>query len=428
MAISNGVIFIWTGTNAGIPAGWERVTDLDVKYPKAVSNTSTEPNTTGGADTHTHTSPAHSHTELNHTHTISLALTGANYGRPGNNENMDDHTHASHQSGNVVGGGLSSVTSTYSSVSNNPPHYEVIYITPTTVAGGLPNLALALSEDTGFVNNTGKYNGYYICDGNNSTPNLANKYLKGAGTGANAGGTGGSTTNVHTLTHTHSVTAHSHSAVTSPSTTPSQTTDGWGGVPTGGYSPSFNTAHTHTTSLNSTTPVITGTVTLTCSETVEPAYKKLLAIQNRSGTVYTPTEIIGLWLGTIANIPSNFEIISTMNDKHLKIASNVGEIGNTGGSNTHTHTNTHNHTASHTHTGTSSQHPNYDDNNFSAFYTTGNSVLQTTTHPVTVASATSTYSTETTTADSSSNEPEYRTVAYIKYKGETGGAFLLNFL
>ena len=58
MAISNGVIFIWTGTNASIPAGWERVTSLDSKYPKAITNTSTEPNTTGGSDTHSHSATA----------------------------------------------------------------------------------------------------------------------------------------------------------------------------------------------------------------------------------------------------------------------------------------------------------------------------------------------------------------------------------
>jgi len=425
MAISNGVIFIWTGTNANIPAGWERVTALDSKYPKAVANTSTEPNTTGGSATHTHTSPAHSHTLQNHTHTITISGISSGAGNAGDSrENATDHTgHAPFTSGAVSGGGLSSVTSTYASVSNDPPYYEVIYITPTTAVGGLPNLALALSEDTGFTNNTGKYNGYYLCDGTNSTPTLANKYLKGAGTGADAGGTGGSTTNVHTLTHTHSVSLHTHVAATSGAANGFSQRD----EPGSGF---VRHDHTHQVALlaPASDPISAEDIVLTTTETVEPAYKKLLAIQNRSGTVYTPTDIIGLWLGTIADIPTNFEIISTLNDKHLKIASNTGEISNTGGSNTHTHSaQDHTHTAAGTHTHTANGLEHVSGTSVSGSDNSATRDSQVHTQP-TVTNETSVYNTATTTAESSSNEPEYRTVAFIKYKGEKGASILLNLI
>jgi len=421
MAISNGVIFIWTGTNAGIPAGWERVTALDVRFPKAVANTSTEPNVTGGSDTHTHTGSSHTHTMASHTHTVSYG-TSAGINRDNGTNDRDGiangHSHPSQTSGGPTNVSVSSESVTYTSVSNNPPHYEVIYITPTTSAGGLPNLALALSEDTSFVNNTGKYNGYYICDGNNSTPNLANKYLKGAGTGNNAGGTGGSTTNNHSLSHTHSI-SHAHAQLTTPLST------GPFNESTSGSSDMASKFHTHTTTINTTNSSTSDTPSTTTTETVEPAYKKLLAIQNRSGTVYTPLGIIGMWLGTLANIPTNFEIISTMDDKHLKIASNVGEIGNTGGSNTHTHaSSTHTHSAvSHSHTGSTStfgSDTRHDGN--------AQGGVRDHTHAVTVSTENLTLNAGSTTADSSSNEPEYRTVAFIKYLGEKGASILLNLI
>ena len=56
-AVKSGIILIWTGTNAAIPSGWERETDLDGKYPKASG--AEAPNTTGGSHTHTHTATAH---------------------------------------------------------------------------------------------------------------------------------------------------------------------------------------------------------------------------------------------------------------------------------------------------------------------------------------------------------------------------------
>ena len=58
MNIKNGIIFIWTGTNASIPTGWSRVTSMDDKYLKGTAN-GVNPNVDGGATTHTHTSPTH---------------------------------------------------------------------------------------------------------------------------------------------------------------------------------------------------------------------------------------------------------------------------------------------------------------------------------------------------------------------------------
>jgi hypothetical protein len=424
MAIPNGVIFIWTGTHASIPAGWSRVLELDDRFPKGILDGTTNPNVTGGALTHSHTTTAnHSHTMTDHTHAFAIGAHTLNAQPSGGGQAFAEASHnhgGSGTTGSASGGELQSIASSYSSVSNNPPYYEVIFITPATSAGGIPDLSLGLSDDTSFVNNSGKYNGYYNCDGNNSTPNLAYKYLLGASTGANAGATGGSVTNAHNLTHSHTVNSHTHS---------NASTAGSVNI-TGSNSTSSNKLknHSHTVTFGSATVTINNDPALTTSESVEPAYSALLALQNRSGTVYTPVGIIGLWLGTIANIPTNFEIVSSMYDKHLKIGGIVGDIGVTGGSNTHSHTNsTHTHTgSSHTHTISGLEHTSVGTGGSSGGASSA-SADQATPHSSSMTAGGAIYSTETTSSDSVSNEPEYRTVAFIKYKGEKGGAFLFNF-
>ena len=74
--ISPGIILIWTGSNASIPSGFTRETSLDSKFPKAWG--AENPNTTGGSDTHSHTSPSHTHTMVSHSHTVTLNPKGDN--------------------------------------------------------------------------------------------------------------------------------------------------------------------------------------------------------------------------------------------------------------------------------------------------------------------------------------------------------------
>jgi len=421
MAIPLGVIFIWSGTNATIPSGWERETGLDGKFPKVIPDALTNPNTTGGSATHTHTSPTHTHTMASHTHTVS---TGAGSGggtstEDGTGASRRDHTHPSVTSGGPTNVSISSTAVTYASVSNNPPYYEVIFIKPTTVASGLPNLVIGFTDDSSFTNNSGKYNGYYHCDGNGGTPDFTGKFLRGAGTGADAGATGGSLTNVHNIDHSHTQ-SHDHGNVSIPAHSQSEFQREAGASPFD----TVSTDHTHTATIATNGDTVTSSgLSLTTVEQVQPLHKVIYAVQNRSSTTYTPTGIIGLWLGTIANIPTTFELVSSMFDYYPKHYTTG--LGDTGGSNTHTHASqNHQHSVSHTHGGSTSGHSQNRDNNGSGYTVTTNA----TTHTHSVSTDTMTFNNASTTADSSSNEPEYRTVALIKYKGDFGGGFLLNMI
>lgn len=403
MKIPNGAIFIWTGTNASIPAGWSRVTSLDTKYPKGTAN-ATNPNTTGGATTHTHTSPSHTHTIAAHTHTITLAAASGGGASTDCNTTASavGHNHTAFASGAVSSGSVSSVAATYGSVSNDPPYYEVIYITPTVQASNIPTGVIALADAT-------PSSGFAKCDGTGGTPNLTDKYLKGATGGGNAGGTGGSTTNTHALSHTHT-TSHAHASATSGGETADSARSQSGAA-------NVVWSHTHAVTLNAATPSTVDNVSLVTAETVEPAYTKLLAMQSVAGAP-TNVGIIALWLGNISDIPTGWILCDgsngtvDMRDRHLKITNTTGHIGNTGGANSHTHASqNHGHTVSHSHTA-----PNATHGGGSAVRGSGCATATTaaTIHTVSTNAVDLVLNNAATTADSSSNEPEYRTVAFIK--------------
>ena len=421
MAIPAGVIFIWNGTNANIPAGWVRETTLDGRFLKGNSS-GVDAGVYGGASQHSHSSvSSHNHTMTPHTHQATVG--GAYGGQAGTQTNSEstaglNHTHTGGTTGGSTVTNLSSENITYSLVSNNPPYHEVIFIKPTSNVAGLPENVIGLYQDSDFVNNAGRFLGYYECDGSNSTPNLTNKYLRGAGVGADAGTTGGSTTNVHNLEHTHSVPTHYHFFASG--TVNSQLRDSDPGVTN-----EFSSSHTHGVDLNSVSDTLNaGNPSITCSETVEPLFRKKLAIQQKNTNFYTPTGIIGMWVGTLASIPLSFEYCSCMDDYYLKIANGVGELNNTGGSNTHTHSNNvHTHTGSHNHGNTIVGHVASIDRGSSTTYTwidslRGGPVY----HAITTDTINTTYTDATTSANSSSNEPEYRTVSFIKMKKKKGSA------
>lgn len=417
--LSSGIIIPYDGTHASIPSGFSRVTDLDGMYPKTTAN-ATDPNTTGGAATHTHTSANHSHTLPSHTHGYSLSAVNNVCCKADGYSGLDKHSHTG-TTGGSSGGTTANTAATYGAVSNDPPYYTVIFIQATS-SNDIPVGGMILSTETSRTSLT-----FHSAS--------AGKFLKGAGTGANAGGTGGSTTNVHALSHTHTVNTHTHADSTSGGATSAIRN-----APNGNSGDRIITNHTHTVSVNAGSQNInTYANNLTTTETVEPAYKTLNAYKNEDSNSIAP--IIGdiaMWLGSLASIPSGWVLCDGNNDtpdmrgKYLKCNS-TATTSSTGGSNTHTHASqAHTHTSNGTHTHTASNtgnHTGVANNTDNTGGGVGFDTNSTQTHTVTVTGVTTTYSSASTTADSSSNEPAYRTVAYIQFVSSGGGgSFLFNFV
>ena len=410
--IPANVILIWTGTNASIPSLWSRETTLDGKFPKAWG--SENPDTTGGASTHTHTSPTHSHYLPAHTHgyTVPAITNGydATNNQLGGEAKDQHHTHTGTTATSTAT--LSGATAvTYGAFSNNPPYHEVIFIKATAGAVLNTDMVALWSQATIPTN-------WIACDGASSSPDLRNKYLRGASTGADAGTLGGSYTNVHDITHTHTGASHSHGGSTTSATINGYT------MRTSSGSCCSVLDHTHNlnaTDAETVTPDSYSTP-LTTTETVEPAYKKLVAMQRKAGGK-AEKGLIGLWLGTVASIPAGWIICDgnngtpNMQDKFLKIALDTSEISNTGGANTHTHgAQSHSHTASqhrHYQNQTLDHYP-YSRKNLDGSAGNYDDLLDSHVHPKFYTDYTTTnFDSSTTTADSSANQPEYRTCVYI---------------
>jgi len=419
-SVLKDVIFIWPGSASTIPSGWSRVTSLDGIYPLGASSGS-DPNTTGGSNIHVHTTGTHTHSGSAHIHTVPNSGSGAG------NTNRDTgtvrpptaHTHYNNPSTVNPTATTGSQAPTSGSVSLEPDFYSVIYIKSDGTTDGLSGSIVGL-----WNNNTSTPSGFALADGSGGRPDLRNKFLRGALTGGDSGSTSGSAGHSHTIdTHTHSDNyAHAHPTVTSASTNTAMV----GGPISGTAVQTATQAHTHVLTIASqaTDAITTNTDTAQFSNN-EPPYIKQAFIQN-TGSISLPVGIIGLWTGSLSQVPANWVLCTggsgtpDLRDKFIKSASALGEIGLTGGSLTHTHTVTgHNHAiATHDHTISHA-------NGAGTTETAGAVGCATTAHThswANVGASGSFLSTSTTpTISTNSSLPAYYTVAYIQYQGSGSG-------
>lgn len=418
--IKSGIILIWTGTNATIPTGWVRETTLDDRFPKATA-AGVNPNVTGGANTHTHTSPEHTHAIQAHRHYGNTSREGEYETRGGGSSAARDaHIHDFDFTQVNSDGNLHDAI-TYQSGNSLPPYRKVIFIKPSGSWAALQDNIVALWNSATIPD------GWNFCNGSDDTPDLRNRYLRGASAGADSDTTtdNGSLSHSHDVSHTHTARTHTHTGSTGYDSDYSADNkkDTWSG---GG---SACDRHTHTVTLNASIAQAGSAYSGTVNNdgATEPLYKKLLAIKNNTGRVHQPRNIIGMWLGSLTAIPFGWVLCDgnngtpDMRGYHLKIANTTGEIGNTGGSNTHSHaaSNSHTHTtaATHSHTGSTSYFPQTgtttaDNNGVSK----GHSHEIATARGGSCSSSGTTWASTTISADSANNEPAYRTVAFIQYQ------------
>ncbi len=419
MVIPKNVIVIWPGSNSSIPTGFTRETSLDSLHPKSTSG-GVDPGASGGNATHSHTSPAHTHTMISHNHTGNTD--GAHNSDTSQCDNSsyhtqtrDNHTH-SYDIAGISGGDLSD-TVAYAATSSQPPYFEVIFIRANAYRL-LPSNAIVFHSINSIPS------GYHLCNGDASTPDLRNIYLKGAGAGNDAGTTGGALNHQHVIDHTHTGVSHSHAGTSSGANATAQSNDS-------NTRPS-DQQHSHSISLQSNSPETGSPYTgyAGIADTVEPFYKKLIALKNISGGGKILAKgMIALWLGSLVTIPQGWFACDGNNGTidltghYVKVAVDGSEIGNIGGSNTHSHTssNSHSHSASgsHSHTPNNTNQTNSGSNVGSYG---GYGLSRSHYHQITsVSSNTSSWNNAVVTGDSANNEPPYLTASYIQYDHEVGG-------
>ena len=354
-AVPENVIVMWPGTNSEVSSlsGWSRVTELDSKMTKGVASASTNGGTAAGNNSHTHSSSSHTHAQISHTHTgtannmVGTAEDNAgsiNYSQRGC---VSPHGHSfttAAAAGPTSGG---SDTSWGSSSALEPPYYEVIYIKSDGTGDGFP-------DDCIVYYNSGT-------DPTDWTQHAASvdKYFRGAGSGGNGGGTGGNASHTHSYAnHTHNVGSHSHGATNSGG--PDVAFDHGNGSR---YMPSAS--HTHpvnaTSSDGSGGSNNAGSSATSGAGNNVPPRTIMNAIQNDSGGSVWLEGAYCLWIGNIADIPTDdgFVIADGNNSTRnllgkfiLNDAANNSGHGGTNTSTTHGHSSAgHTHTANHSHSG-----------------------------------------------------------------------------
>jgi len=435
MVVDSNIVFMHVGTNATVPTGYTRDTDFDGLYAlapdsPAISDTTIKDSTikdctlkaiadysqanggaTGGSATHNHLVEDHTHTPSSHFHTITpVALGGLGEGSGAGTSRYSAiaHVHAAVNSESTTTT-LNDGSITLNVVNNDPEHVSIIFVKSNGTNDVADDL-VGLWDGGAFPTNWNE------CDGSGTTPDLQEMFLKGASTGAdsNLTPTGDLAAHTHTVTaaHTHIEDAHVHTNVTIAAISTAAFTGGTA-------SDLALTTHTHTASIQSTTATLQTTSPTFGTADGTPPWKKLVALQNNTGGDDLPVGIIALWTGNYLDIPEKWEAVSSMNNYFLKIASGVGEIGDTGGSSNPEHYHA---GVAHTHTGNSHQGTG----TCGGATTSGGLDTPPNTgaaqaahiHSLTIGSTTITYGNTTVdTNTGGSDYPEYIKAIFIKYTG-----------
>lgn len=169
---------------------------------------------TGGAATHTHTEAGHTHTQNSHTHADSnfgnsSAVQNGTANALGTSAVRSGH----HQATNIqtVTATNQNATATFSTESSD---FSYMKLFPIQAAGAgfevdFPETCIVPYVGTDLSVLTAA--GWYYCDGQNGTPDLRSRYVKGTILQKEIGETGGSNTHLHTsIAHTHTQNSHTH--------------------------------------------------------------------------------------------------------------------------------------------------------------------------------------------------------------------------
>lgn len=357
---SDGILF-WPGTEAALTAlaNWSRLSNYDDRFAQG-STISGFSETDGNDTSHDHTvSGTHTHIGNAHTHTffagdttattwsLSTASADITVG-----EGAHGHVNATSASDTLTYG---STAITIDSVSDQDPKFAVlIFMGPSDGLQDIPDNTVCWTDSASLPTGFSKANGT-----GTTAPDLNGRFAKSAAAGVNGGATGGSDTHTHTSPgHVHTKSDSSHSTVRCGGLTIDTVKNDVEAL-SGRSALAVLLGDHHDVSLDGAG---IGGLTSTAvsveggTESSEPAYVKLMAIENTSGGATTPDGVIIGFKGAV--VPSNWALCDgtagtpTCTNLQIKCTTVDGEIADTGGSDSHSHNitdHTHTHISSHTH-------------------------------------------------------------------------------
>jgi len=206
----NGIA-IWHGIAANLPAGWTIDSACDDVFVRGC-DTGEATDTIAGQWVHEHTvSPTGANPD--HTHSFDGSL-GSSSGSTTHFPTSNDYS-APTGHGHSIGAGTSGVGGNHShtlvptEIANGYPPYAKLYWIKNTSAGDLtlPVNGIIMWDNPA----SGLPSELAICDGNNGTIDLQDKFIYGAAVDGDIGDTGGSLTHTHVNSDAPAAGSHTHS-------------------------------------------------------------------------------------------------------------------------------------------------------------------------------------------------------------------------
>lgn len=266
-----GSVILWN--SATLPNGWSLHTGLKNAFAKCVG-TGENPGGTGGASSHTHTTVAHNHTQNAHGHTsTTISSYTSSAGQPDGTGSTKYFAALSHTHTATISDATATnndATATLQTTSSEPAYYKLSYIKNTGAAANRPKNSIV--NWSGTIANIP--NGYTLSDGDESSPNILGKFIKGANDSSELGNTGGSD-NAHTHTadaHTHTQSAHDHTGSLANCSTTGVSVGAAGGT-------GWKGAHSHTFTPSATGTNQNTTITVNTEVNLPPYYKMAFIMQ-----------------------------------------------------------------------------------------------------------------------------------------------------
>ena len=407
---ADGRIF-WTGNQASIPASWSRDVDFNGRFLQGDGDSYTV-ETNGGGD-HNHTEIAHDHSLASHTHDVAAgasadASTLATNSGSAHFVPVATHDHDTIPSGSNSSSVTGSSTGTVDNASTSPRRINVYVLEPDDGSQDIPDDGVCITDETTLPTGFAKLS--LTTDGT---------FIVGKVPGDTA-----ASQQLAPSEHSHTTSAHvhtfaSHTHVDFRSNSPVGAANN-----AGGSGQTRRQGDHHIVSLQATTPSDTDSQTgETGVAPIEPAYIDMLGIQNTSGSATTPIGVIIPFVGTPAEAGAlsgwdycdGTGVTPDLRDRFIRLTETNGDVGDTAGSNSHSHnagTNHHSHngSASHTHVVVEVDDGTEDVGlfGFSGVTTADHS------HSWTVSSETVGTTVQSIATSSDDGRPAFRTVIFIK--------------
>ena len=201
---------LWYGTASALPSEWQIDSYADNVFVRA-ANTGGASNTIQGASSHSHSVPSTSSVS-DHTHacdTQNMSNTNDDEAIVPTSNGIYNapypHSHTGSSSTSSAAGGHSHNTSNTNSATIYPP-YRKLYWIKALEETSIPIGGIVMWDDV--IANIAE--GFNICDGGGSTPDLRDKFIYGAASDSDVGDSGGSTSHVHSNPNTGTAGYHTH--------------------------------------------------------------------------------------------------------------------------------------------------------------------------------------------------------------------------